>query len=106
MEFCIILSTEKSPLNFFCGCCAHLPINSFMTGGPLHIKTSPLICISNQWTGFYMIGTSVREELTTEKKNSSSQPHTYPADIYLFKVNNRGTRTIGEICSKLSIKTL
>ena len=27
-----------------------------------------------------------------------------PAGIYLFKVNNRNTRTMGEICSKLTIK--
>ena len=27
--------------------------------GPYHIETSPLICTANQWTGFYMIGTSV-----------------------------------------------
>ena len=29
----------------------------------------------------------------------------YPACIYLFKFNNRNTRTIWEICSKLPIKT-
>ena len=29
-----------------------------------------------------------------------------PADIYLFKVNNRNTRTRGEIFSKLTVKTL
>ena len=28
----------------------------------------------------------------------------YPAGIYLFKVNNRNTRTRREICSKLTIK--
>ena len=28
----------------------------------------------------------------------------YPAGIYLFKVNNRNTRTRCEICSKLTIK--
>ena len=28
-----------------------------------------------------------------------------PANIYLFKVNNRNTRTRCEICSKLTIKT-
>ena len=27
--------------------------------GPYHIETSPLICSANQWTAFYMIGTSV-----------------------------------------------
>ena len=30
----------------------------------------------------------------------------YPANIYLFKVNNRSTRKRSEICSKLTIKTL
>ena len=30
----------------------------------------------------------------------------YPAGIYMFKVNNRNTRTRSEICSKLTIKTL
>ena len=28
----------------------------FHDGGPYHIETSPLICIANQWTCFYMIG--------------------------------------------------
>ena len=27
------------------------------------METSPLICSANQWTGFYMIGTSVMKEL-------------------------------------------
>ena len=30
----------------------------------------------------------------------------YPVGIYMFKVNNRNTRTRCEICSKLTIKTL
>ena len=29
----------------------------------------------------------------------------YPANVYLFKVNNRNTRNRCEICSKLIIKT-
>ena len=28
-----------------------------------HIETSSFICIANQWTGFYMVGTSVMKEL-------------------------------------------
>ena len=28
-----------------------------------YIETSPLICSANQWTGSYIIGTSVMEEL-------------------------------------------
>ena len=27
------------------------------------MEISPLICFANQWTGFYMIGTSVMKEL-------------------------------------------
>ena len=30
---------------------------------------------------------------------------TFPAGLYLFKVNNRNTRTMCEICSKLQRKT-
>ena len=38
-------------------------LNSFTDWGPYHIETSPLICTTNQWTGFYMIETSVMKEL-------------------------------------------
>ena len=31
--------------------------------GPYHIETSTLICRANQWTGSYLIGTSVMKEL-------------------------------------------
>ena len=31
-----------------------------------HIETSLLICRANQWTGLYMIGTSVMKELNGE----------------------------------------
>ena len=34
-----------------------------------------------------------------------SQSRAYPASNYMFKVNNRNTRTRCEICSKLTIKT-
>ena len=30
----------------------------------------------------------------------------YPADIYLFKISNRNTRTVWEICLKSRIRTL
>ena len=30
------------------------------------MEVSPLICSANQWTGFYMIGTSVFKELILE----------------------------------------
>ena len=35
----------------------------FHEGGPYHIEKTPLIYRANQWTGFYMIGTSVIKEL-------------------------------------------
>ena len=35
----------------------------FHDGGSYHIETSPLNCIANQWTGFYMVGTSVMKKL-------------------------------------------
>ena len=31
-------------------------------GGPCYIENSPLICSISQWTGAYMIGTSVMKE--------------------------------------------
>ena len=36
---------------------------------------------------------------------SASHSSSYPADIYLLKVNNRSTRTRCEVCSELTIKT-
>ena len=36
---------------------------NFLDGGRSHIDTSPLICSTNQWTGFYMITASVMKEL-------------------------------------------
>ena len=39
----------------------------FHDGGPYHIGTSPLICSANQWTGFYMKGTSVIKELICKR---------------------------------------
>ena len=40
--------------------------------------------------------------LKLDNKNNRTE---YPANIYLFKVNNRNTRKRCEICSKLTIKT-
>ena len=37
--------------------------------------------------------------------NKETRTKLIPAGIYLFKVNNRNTRTRYEICSKLAIKT-
>ena len=42
--------------------------------GPFDIETNPLICESKsmdyQWTGFYMIGTSVMKELKGQFKHN------------------------------------
>ena len=35
----------------------------FSDGGLYHINARPLLWRANQWTGFYMIGTSVMKEL-------------------------------------------
>ena len=32
-------------------------------GGPYHIADGLFICRANQWTGFYMVGTSVMKDL-------------------------------------------
>ena len=39
----------------------------FHDGGPYHIETSPLIRRVTQWTGFHMMGTSITEELITNR---------------------------------------
>ena len=46
-----------------CNICFPWLFNSFMTE-VTNVETSPLICRANQWTGFYMIGTSIMKELT------------------------------------------
>ena len=48
-------------------------INSFMTEVH-HIETSQMKCRVNQWTGFYMIGTSVMKELKPTIKFESNVP--------------------------------
>ena len=47
--------------------------NSFMTQVPI-TKNSPLICSANQWTGFYMMGTSVVKKLRTMILAWGNQP--------------------------------
>ena len=46
----------------------------FYDGWPYHTETSPLICRANQWTSFYMIGTSVMKELRYALIKSSFCP--------------------------------
>ena len=42
----------------------------FHDGDLYHIETSPLICGANQWTGFYMITTSVIKGLILLEVNA------------------------------------
>ena len=46
-----------------------ISVSHFNDGGPNHIETSQLICSANQWTGFYMIETSVMKELIPFQAN-------------------------------------
>ena len=45
-----------------------IKVNKDYDGGPYHMETSPLICSANQWTGFYIVGTSVMKELKIFRK--------------------------------------
>ena len=45
-----------------CDKCAQTSLQLFHDGGLYHIETSTLIYIENQWTSFYMIGTSVMRD--------------------------------------------
>ena len=95
---------------------------------PLSYRNQSTICGANQWTGFYMITVSAMEELKSlinivlsllltldiffkHSTHSSSVviddfdwSCIYPSSIYLFTVNTGNTRTMCEICSKLTIK--
>ena len=42
--------------------------------------------------------------LGKRKRSSMKVSYSFPANTYLFKVNNRSTRKLCEICSKLTIK--
>ena len=53
----------------------------FYHSGPYHIETRILICRANQWTGFYMIGTSAMKEL----KSPINKNLTY-FWLYLFRL--------------------
>ena len=39
------------------------------------MKTSPLICKANQWTGFYMLTAPVMKELKTTEVQSETDKH-------------------------------
>ena len=75
------LSTQLWPVGTV-GCLA-IPAKLFHNGCPYHIETSPLIYRANQWTGFYMIGTSVMKELIqTHKLLAPLEGHAALLDYY------------------------
>ena len=51
----------------------------FHDGGRHHIETSPLICSTNQWTGFYIptmkIRTCIKNNILDQKHNQNSVKH-------------------------------
>ena len=62
------------------------PLSLFHDGGPYHIETSLLVCSTNQLTGFYMIGTSVKTELMCYSKPSLPYFVKIPFRTYLRMV--------------------
>ena len=54
---------------------------------------------------FYSILQSIFVIVISVKKQQDFTSRSNPAGNYMFKVNNRNTRTRCEICSKLTIKT-
>ena len=63
-------------------------VQPFHDGGRYHIETSPLICGTNQWTGFYMITASVMKGLNKDRVFTicSSCEYTHIAGSYLYVV--------------------
>ena len=57
----------------------------FHDGGPYPMETSPLICYENQWTDFYMIGTSILKEL--KLRMLSNLPGRDLGPLALFHIN-------------------
>ena len=57
----------------------------FHDGDPYHIETSPLICSTNQWAGFYTERTSVMKDLNYtlwESKTMSKLFRVISTDVY------------------------
>ena len=55
------------------------------------------------WQGEPSMMGSIESSLEFFNQNWKHRAGIFPANIYLFKVNNRNTRKICEICSKLTI---
>ena len=57
--------------------------------------------ISYHWAFFYTLWCFQRVKMETSHKNWFNKP--YPAGNYMFKVKNRNSRTMSEICSELTM---
>ena len=66
-------------------------------------------CISPTYIGTYNMSflnyNRVNVTVTVFLKSSKREEKSYPANAYLFKVNNRNTRKRCKICAKLKVKT-
>ena len=72
----------------------------FHDGGRYHIETSPLICRTNQWTGFYMITASVMKRVKNLTKDISTQVETrYFLDFSKYLKNYKKKKIIGMFLS-------
>ena len=70
----------------------------FHDGGPYHIKTNPLFCSANQWSGFYMIGTSVTKDLNKIVKELEKKRVAQPNLLYQLLMF---TKQISEVFQKI-----
>ena len=59
----------------------------FHGGDPNHLHHSPLVCRTNQWTGFYMIGASSMKELMLLLKTYRVQSTGVPSKDKKIKNN-------------------
>ena len=71
-----------------------------------YIEISQLICSANLLTDFYIKGILVVIGLSWAIKDTEIKDlvMNIPGDNYMFKVNDKNTRTRCEICSRLTIK--
>ena len=65
---------------------------TFLRRSSYHIETSALVSSGNQWTGFYMVGTSVMNELKIKvlKVNPNFKRERRNSETYLAVTYFRG----------------
>ena len=75
----------------------------------LTTATVKFYCFRSFWASWSLIVCNIETEkpflLSFVCKGYSRLPNTFPASIYLFKVNGRNTKNRFEICLDLTIKT-